>query len=86
MPAKSLQSCPTVRPCGQARQAPLSMGFSTEIRSPIQGIFPTQGSNPCLLRLLHCRRILYRRTSWEARTEFTVSNFDVNYMGEVYPF
>ena len=23
-------------------------------------IFPTQGSNPCLLQLLHCRRILYR--------------------------
>ena len=25
----------------------------------LQGIFPTQGSNPCLLWLLHCRRILY---------------------------
>ena len=23
----------------------------------LQGIFPTQGSNPCLLRLLHCRGI-----------------------------
>ena len=21
----------------------------------LQGIFPTQGSNPCLLRLLHCQ-------------------------------
>ena len=25
----------------------------------LQGIFLTQGSNPCLLRLLHCRWILY---------------------------
>ena len=25
----------------------------------LQGIFPTQGSNLCLLRLLHCRWILY---------------------------
>ena len=25
----------------------------------LQGIFPTQGLNPCLLRLLHCRWILY---------------------------
>ena len=24
-----------------------------------QGIFPTQGSNPCLLCFLHCRQILY---------------------------
>ena len=26
---------------------------------PLQGIFPTQGSNLHLLRLLHCRQILY---------------------------
>ena len=26
----------------------------------LQGIFPTQGSNPHLLCLLHCRQILYR--------------------------
>ena len=25
----------------------------------LQGILPTQGSNPCLLRLLHCRKSLY---------------------------
>ena len=25
----------------------------------LQGIFATQGLNPCLLSLLHCRRILY---------------------------
>ena len=46
-----------------ACQAPLSMGFSRqEYRSGchdlLQGIFPTQGSNPCLLSLLH----------WQARS------------------
>ena len=28
-------------------------------RSLLQGIFPTQGLNPHLLRLLHCRQVLY---------------------------
>ena len=47
-----------------AHQAPLSMGFSRQeywngLPCPSQGIFPTQGSNPCLLHLLHCRPILY---------------------------
>ena len=32
----------------------------------LQGIFLTQGSNPRLLRLLHCRQILYRRATGEA--------------------
>ena len=48
-----------------ACQAPLSMGFSRQdywsglpCLSP--GIFLTQGSNPRLLWLLHCRCILYR--------------------------
>ena len=27
--------------------------------SLLHGIFPTQGSNQCLLHLLHCRKILY---------------------------
>ena len=41
-----------------AHQAPLSMEFSrqkywSELPSPLQGIFPTQGWNPHLLRLLH---------------------------------
>ena len=40
------------------RQAPLSMGFSRQeywsgCHALLQGIFPTQGSNPCLLYLLH---------------------------------
>ena len=32
----------------------------------LQGIFLTQGSNLSLLCLLHCRRILYQFTTWEA--------------------
>ena len=39
-------------------KAPLSMGFSKQeywsgCRALLQGIFPTQGCNPCLLSLLH---------------------------------
>ena len=33
----------------------------------LQGIFPTQGSNPCLLHLLKCRQILYQLSLWEAQ-------------------
>ena len=32
----------------------------------LQGIVPTQGSNPCLLHLLHCRWILYHWATREA--------------------
>ena len=44
-----------------ARQAPLSMGFPRQeywsgLPFLLQGIFPTQGLNPCLL---HCKQILY---------------------------
>ena len=33
---------------------------------PLKGIFLTQGLNPCLLHLLHCRQILYRWATGEA--------------------
>ena len=41
-----------------ACQVPLSMGFSRQeywsgLHALLQGIFPNQGSNPCLLCLLH---------------------------------
>ena len=47
-------------PWAVARQAPWSMGFSRReywsgLPFPLQGIFPTQGWNPGLLR---CRQIL----------------------------
>ena len=52
-----------------ACQAPLSMEFSRQENTGVschgflQGIFPTQGSNPCFL---HCRQILYRWATGEA--------------------
>ena len=38
-----------------------SPGKNTEVgcHALLQGIFPTQGTNPHLLRLLNCRQILY---------------------------
>ena len=54
-------------------QAPLSMGFSrlmnTEVgcHALLQGIFLTQGSNPCLLHLLCWQEILYHCTTWAER-------------------
>ena len=53
-----------VTPWTAPRQAPLSMGFSRKdtkvgCHSLLQGIFPTQGSNP---GLPHCRQILYRQS------------------------
>ena len=51
--AKSSQSCPIL--CPRALQAPLSVGFSRQeyCHALLQGVFPTQGLNPHLLRLLH---------------------------------
>ena len=51
-------------PWTAAHQAPRSMGFPRQEHwsGPpflLQGIFPTPGSNPCLLQLLHYRQILY---------------------------
>ena len=54
----SAQSCPTLQPHGL--HSPWnSPGQNTGVGnlSLLQGIFPTQGSNP---GLLHCRRILYQ--------------------------
>ena len=53
-----------------ACQVPQSMEFSRQecwsgSHSLLQGIFPTQGSNLCLLWFLHCRQILYRWATWE---------------------
>ena len=33
--------------------------IGVDVRSLLQGIFPTQRWNPCLLRLLHCIQVLY---------------------------
>ena len=54
-----------------ACQAPLSMGFSRQeywsrLPCPPPGDFPSQGSNPQLLHIFHCRWILYRYSTREA--------------------
>ena len=43
--------------------------------SLLQGIFPTQGSNPSLLRLLHYRRVLFHWATREASPSLGVSNY-----------
>ena len=47
-----------------------SPGKNTEVgcHSLLQGIFPTRGSNPRLLHLQDCRRILYHWATWESLT------------------
>ena len=55
-----------------ACQVPQSMEFSRQecwsgSHSLLQGIFPTQGSNLCLISILHCRQVLYPSTTWEAK-------------------
>ena len=63
MCAKLLQSGPTLCDSGLQPARLLcpgdSLGKNTGVgcRALLQGIFPTQGSNP---RLLRCRRILYQ--------------------------
>ena len=57
-----------------ARQVPLSMGFSRQeywsgFHFLLQGIFLTQGSNPCLLPLLHWQADSLPRIAWEAPVE-----------------
>ena len=66
-----------VTPWTVAHQTPRSMdspGKSTGVgcHAPLQGIFLTQGSNPCLVCLLHCRQILYHCTTWEAWFSVTI--------------
>ena len=62
------KSCPTLcNPMDCSSLAPLSTGFPRQeywsgcCHFLLQGIFPTQGQNPCLL---HCRWIIYQ---WATR-------------------
>ena len=77
---KSLQGCPAL--CGRMDCSPPgssvhedSPGKNTRVgcHALLQGIFPTQGSNPCLLCLLHCRQILYLLNHW--RSPFVLQFF-----------
>ena len=71
--AKSLQSCLTL--CDPMDRSPPGSfvhgdfpGKNTGVgcHALLQGIFPTQGLNPCLLMLLRCRQILHCWATREA--------------------
>ena len=69
--AISLQLCLTLcNPWTVACQAPLEILQDFPRQEHWSGLpfppLPTQGSNPCLLRLLHCRWILYHWANGEA--------------------
>ena len=49
--AKSLQLCPTL--CNTMDDSPPGSSVHGILHALLQGIFPTQGSNPCPLHLLH---------------------------------
>ena len=53
----------------------------------LQGIFLTQGLNPCLL---HCRQILYQQATWDAHPSSADKHLDVlstdNKAGGLGPF
>ena len=65
--------CPTLcDPRTIARQIPLSMGFSrheywNRLRTLLQGIFPTQGSNLCLLPPALRGEFFATDATWEAQ-------------------
>ena len=70
-----------------AHQAPLSMEFSRQnigvgFHSLLQGIFPTQRSNP---GLLHCRQILFCLSHQESPSQ-TVEIIVIRLEGEVEAF
>ena len=70
-------SCPTlVTPWTVACWAPVSMEFSgkntgVDCHFLLQGIFPTQESNP---GLLHCRQIPYQRSYEESPKDLNLKN------------
>ena len=68
---RSIASESFATPWTVALEAPLSVGFLGKNTGAgchflLEEIFPTQGWNPCLLCLLHCRRILNHWVTWEA--------------------
>ena len=78
---QSRQQCLTATAWTVAPPAPLAMGLSREeagagCHALLQEVFLTQGSNPCLRHLLHCRWILYHSATGEAHLyRWWVSNF-----------
>ena len=91
--AKSLQSCPTLcdpvdcsLPGSSVHGDSPGKNTGVGCHALLQGIFPTQGSNPCLL---HCRQILYclshqespRILEWVAYPFFRRSSQPRNWTG-----
>ena len=83
--AKSLQLCPTATLWILAHLAPLSWnspGKNTGVRchALLLGIFPSEGLNPCLLRLLHFQAdSLQLAPTWEALLSL-LSNYLLNWV------
>ena len=66
MRAKSLQSCQTLcDPMDCPWESP-GKNIGESDCALLQGIFPTQGSNPCLLHLLHWQAGSLPLAHWEA--------------------
>ena len=66
------QSCPALRdpvdrrpPGSSVHRLPQARTLEWVANFLFQGIFPTQGSNPCLLWCLHRRQVLYHFATWE---------------------
>ena len=64
-----------IKPLSPESLAPLSEGCPRHGHCSgghflLQGIFLTQGSNPCLLSLLHRRQVLYYCATWEVPVYF----------------
>ena len=86
MHAKLLHWCQTLcnpmdcSPPGCPVHGILQTGITgVDCHALLQGIFLTQGSNPCLLQLLHCRWILYcwaTRETWMLRYSWAVGKSD----------
>ena len=84
--AKSLQSCPALcNPMDCSLPVKLlcpwdSPGKNTGVvfHSLLQGIFPTQGSNP---GLLHCRQILYHLSHQRRQVNLEYSKKIINMVG-----
>ena len=84
--AKLFQLCPTLcdpvdcsLPGSSVHEDSPGKNIGVGCHFLLQGIFPTQGSNPCLL---HCRQILYRWATGKARTTMWSRNFTSGY---IYP-
>ena len=79
MHTKLVQSCLTLcdlmdysTPGSSVYQNSPDKNTGVGCHSLLQEIFPTQGSNPCLLQLLHHRQIAYCWATWEVLNKITM--------------